>query len=245
MRAPMSDGVVEVRADEPVFAGHYPGDPVLPGVCVVECVYRAHAGGGELAAIESARFRKPVRPGDTLVVAGDTVTSAGEVVATVRLRYGGHEPTAPVESAVGPPLDAGEITRLLPHRPPILLVDSVDAHAPDALVASWTPRTDEPWCVPGQPYPVALVVESWCQAAGVLAVQAGEPGGTMLLGSVQGAVFGDRVRLGERIEHRVRMTRSFGDTAMLSGQSLVAGRVVLSVKRIVVALRQAAGTEAG
>ncbi|HZN18863.1 MAG TPA: hypothetical protein VFB84_11915 [Micromonosporaceae bacterium] len=32
--------VVRVDPAEPVFAGHYPGFPIFPGVCVVECVHR-------------------------------------------------------------------------------------------------------------------------------------------------------------------------------------------------------------
>lgn len=269
LRAPVSvvgpgAAAVEVLADEPVLSGHYPGNPVLPGVCVVESVHRAalatlpDGAVPEWAAIESARFLSPSRPGDVLAIALDwsagdgwtcaaEVASAGEVVATVRLRYQRCDPPAPAKPAEpGPPLDADEVPRLLPHRPPVLLVDDVDVWEPGArLVASRALRPDEPWCAPGAPYPAALLVESWCQAAGLLAVDPDAPGGVMLLGAVQGAVFAGPVFPGERVEHRVRMSRSFGDTAVLGGQSVVSGRVVLSVKKIVVALRQAAGTEAG
>ncbi|MEU5717247.1 hypothetical protein AB0G71_15925 [Streptomyces sp. NPDC020403] len=64
---------VAIGADEPVFAGHYPDFPILPGVCVLECVRTAaeasvppDAAGLRLAAVESGRFLAAVHPGDVL-----------------------------------------------------------------------------------------------------------------------------------------------------------------------------------
>ncbi len=73
-----------VTVNEPVFQGHFPGRPVMPGVLVIEAM--AQAGGvlshitlGELdprplfflAAINNARFRRTVLPGDQLLVQVD------------------------------------------------------------------------------------------------------------------------------------------------------------------------------
>jgi 3-hydroxyacyl-[acyl-carrier-protein] dehydratase len=64
---------------EPLLAGHYPGFPIFPGVCLVECAHRTSLGavGGEpvrLTEVESARFLGPVFPGDT--VHTETVATA-------------------------------------------------------------------------------------------------------------------------------------------------------------------------
>ncbi len=67
-----------VTINEPFFAGHFPGYPIMPGVLIVEAL--AQAGGALLltevadrdgklmvfTGIERAKFRKPVVPGDQL-----------------------------------------------------------------------------------------------------------------------------------------------------------------------------------
>ncbi len=71
-------GIKNVTANEPFFTGHFPDFPVMPGVLIVEAM--AQAAGVLvlktipdrdkklvlLVAIENARFRRPVVPGDTL-----------------------------------------------------------------------------------------------------------------------------------------------------------------------------------
>jgi len=76
--------IVTTKRAEPeaaFFAGHYPGNPVMPGVLLCECAFQAGAlllarrlgpGGGTgvpvLTRINSARFKRLVRPGDGLTV---------------------------------------------------------------------------------------------------------------------------------------------------------------------------------
>jgi len=71
-----------VTFNEPFFPGHFPGRPVMPGVLIIEAMAQAAAilafesdGGrhGEtrvvyLAGIDDARFKRPVVPGDVLLL---------------------------------------------------------------------------------------------------------------------------------------------------------------------------------
>lgn len=83
-------GLKHVRADEFWVPGHYPGNPILPGVLQVEAL--AQTGAVALlsqpefrdkvplfAGIDGARFRRPVRPGDTLRLEVEIVRLRGTV----------------------------------------------------------------------------------------------------------------------------------------------------------------------
>jgi 3-hydroxyacyl-[acyl-carrier-protein] dehydratase len=84
-----------VEATEPVLPGHYPGFPIFPGVCLVECADRSArltVPGGpagaplELIGIDSARFTGPVFPGDVLTIELDWRTDAGDLRCRAKLR---------------------------------------------------------------------------------------------------------------------------------------------------------------
>jgi len=72
-------GIKNVTANEPHFPGHFPGHPVMPGVLIIEAMAQTAAivvvdamgtdVEGKLVyfmAVDNAKFRKPVTPGDRL-----------------------------------------------------------------------------------------------------------------------------------------------------------------------------------
>ena len=87
-------GYKNVTINEPFFQGHFPGEPVMPGVLILESMgqvasilvaVRMKAQGKEegdgmiafLTGVDRARFRKPVRPGDKLVTKAELTKVRG------------------------------------------------------------------------------------------------------------------------------------------------------------------------
>ena len=85
-------GVKNVSINENYFSGHFPERPVMPGVLIIEAmaqtagVFVVHTLGpkseGKLVyfmSVDGARFRKPVEPGDQLMVEVTKLQSRGNV----------------------------------------------------------------------------------------------------------------------------------------------------------------------
>jgi UDP-3-O-[3-hydroxymyristoyl] N-acetylglucosamine deacetylase/3-hydroxyacyl-[acyl-carrier-protein] dehydratase len=84
-------GIKNVTINEPFFQGHFPGDPIMPGVLIIEAMAQV---GGMLfvrnlddsnkkavyfASLNNVKFRRPVRPGDQLRIEIDLVQVRGNV----------------------------------------------------------------------------------------------------------------------------------------------------------------------
>jgi 3-hydroxyacyl-[acyl-carrier-protein] dehydratase len=149
-------------------------------------------------------------------------------------------------------LQVPQIQRILPHRYPMLLVDRVTDVVPgERLTALKAVTCNEPWYrgAPGGAggegcaYPPVLLVESWCQAAVLLAVgderspDALRSATVPIFGSIGSVRFRGRALPGDTLEHHVRLVRALSDTFIFEGETLVGPSTVLEVSRIVLAQR--------
>ncbi len=101
----MAMGVKNLEADDPVFEGHFPADPIMPGVLIAEAcgqlgaiALALEAGGandramagkatGYLASINKFKFYSPCRPGDCLeltVRVGKRMQTLVQLMCSVR-----------------------------------------------------------------------------------------------------------------------------------------------------------------
>lgn len=80
-----------VTVNEPFFNGHFPDRPIMPGVLIVEAM--AQAGGIAcykphpaipksliIASVNNAKFRRPVVPGDQLILRGEIIKEKKNMV---------------------------------------------------------------------------------------------------------------------------------------------------------------------
>lgn len=82
-------GIKNVTINEPFFQGHFPGNPVMPGVLMVEAMaqvagilaFKSGAVGKAVyfMSIDNVKFRKPVVPGDQLRFEVDVTHMRGKV----------------------------------------------------------------------------------------------------------------------------------------------------------------------
>ncbi len=83
-------GYKNVTINEPFFQGHFPGNPIMPGVLIVEAL--AQVGAAALLAVEQnrnklavftgidrMRFRRQVKPGDLLKLEVEVIRTKGSM----------------------------------------------------------------------------------------------------------------------------------------------------------------------
>jgi 3-hydroxyacyl-[acyl-carrier-protein] dehydratase len=102
-------GIKNVTINEEFFQGHYPGHPIMPGVLIIESM--AQVGGFLMmqsvdnpeeklpffAGIDKARFRRPVVPGDRLVIEVKVLKLRGRIAKVAAKGYVAEDTVAEAE----------------------------------------------------------------------------------------------------------------------------------------------------
>jgi UDP-3-O-[3-hydroxymyristoyl] N-acetylglucosamine deacetylase/3-hydroxyacyl-[acyl-carrier-protein] dehydratase len=83
-------GAKQVTINEPFFQGHFPGHPVMPGVLQIEAMaqvasillrkqFTDTSGIGYFLSADDVKFRKPVVPGDMLIIEAELLRAKGNI----------------------------------------------------------------------------------------------------------------------------------------------------------------------
>jgi len=133
-------------------------------------------------------------------------------------------------------LDVEAIQKILPHRPPFLLVDRVVLLEPGVKLVAWKGVTmNEPFFVghfPGKPVmPGVLILEALAQACALLAMKSIRPDEDVkdritFLMSIDGAKFRRPVVPGDRLELHVEVVKRKGAIWRQKGAAIVDGQTV-------------------
>jgi 3-hydroxymyristoyl/3-hydroxydecanoyl-(acyl carrier protein) dehydratase len=172
-----------LEADDRLFAGHFPGQPILPGIAHLALLAGAlgeHSGSpAALLAVRQLRLRRPVLPGETIELAWDEAPAGG--VVKFELQVGGapsssgtvergaspaHAPPGgAVEEDPGGDYPGGNAaSALVPHRPPALLVRAPWSMSGEGLRCRAVIPGDSPFAVDGRA-PSFVALEAAAQAA--------------------------------------------------------------------------------
>jgi 3-hydroxymyristoyl/3-hydroxydecanoyl-(acyl carrier protein) dehydratase len=144
-----------LRFDASVCEGHFPGRPIVPGFLLLAAAW-AHCAGPRAGSrpvaigVRHARFRQTVGPGEQLSVTERSdggavrmdVRRDSSVVADAVFVTGELSRLAPIEHSAsnapvaGHELTSAELDSLLPHRPPMRMITSVEQKDVDAIVCT-------------------------------------------------------------------------------------------------------------
>lgn len=91
-------GIKNVTVNEPFFQGHFPEYPIMPGVLIIEALAQVGAVTmmsmdenkgklGVFAGIDKVRFKKEVRPGDTLTMEVEMISVRRNIGKAIAKAY--------------------------------------------------------------------------------------------------------------------------------------------------------------
>ena len=85
-----ASGIKNISVNEPYFTGHFPGNPIMPGVlmieamaqvgaCAILCEEKYHHQLAYLAGADHIRFKRLVVPGDTLLITTELIKVRADI----------------------------------------------------------------------------------------------------------------------------------------------------------------------
>jgi 3-hydroxyacyl-[acyl-carrier-protein] dehydratase len=167
---------LEIPAENPLFAGHFPGHPILPGIAHLALAARA-LSEQPILEIRTLKLRKPVGPGDALEVFAEGPGEDGmarfeirrgeETVSngTVRLGTTEHGLDPGIEIAASG--DFPDPASRVPHAPPALFLCSVVEAHPEGIACVIEIPAAHPLAEGGR-VPCFVGLEAAAQAAALL-----------------------------------------------------------------------------
>lgn len=182
---------VEFSGRRSLLSGHYPGNPIIPGIFTVEVcrivAIESFSSLGTLSLIDFARFTHQLLPDDVLQVAvkqyesssglksvNCVVRTNGKIAARLTLSFTQTGRQATTEASYGCPIPSDAVwvnpQDLIPHRGEMLMVDSVSVISDISGAGNFkVPRHH--WAT-GRAgtytLPHLVILESWCQSAAAL-----------------------------------------------------------------------------
>jgi 3-hydroxymyristoyl/3-hydroxydecanoyl-(acyl carrier protein) dehydratase len=238
-----ADGILvrlSLPHDTPLFSGHFPGQPILPGVGILAMVETAleagsSVGGGDstITGYRRVKFRQLISsageftikllPADKSGKMGFSVLHSGSEAANGYLLTGplprvSFPALQELEHPVFPPL----LETLIPHRRPMRIVDELTRVENDLSVSATTVRESWPLVDESGAYSV-LLLEVIAQTASALIGwegrhDDGEPGKGYLVGVRQASLPVTRVPMGTSLTCRVETQMKRDNYAVFKGQ---------------------------
>lgn len=243
----------------PVFAGHFPDAPVLPGAFLVDAALQAVAigmgGAFERGDFELSQMRlqRPIRPGDRgllratamgpatdrrgpwriAVSTGDAQVARFQIAATTAL-LPGHAiaPEAPATAA----LERDGICRLLPHRPPMQLIDRAWHRADGSVLGVHQVGAAECDGMGRGALGAPFAIDGFLQTGGLLLEEA-TAHQVLLFGGLRRARLADLPSKGTMLVHHLRPQRRSTSAVLLDGETWAEGQLLAAYEGVTLAAR--------